>query len=90
MPQPRHHISVKPGTVLVANADSTYSVLPDTGRDCGIPIDGVRPVIESDLAPGDRVVLFWERPGEHPRILVTGSGGMSCYTAYNEWGALFG
>lgn len=83
--QNRNHISVKPGRIIAKNADGTYKVLPDTGRDSGIPIDGVRPIIATDLEVGARVALFWERPGEHPRILVSGSNG-DCGISYREWG----
>lgn len=88
--QNRQHISIKPGIVLAVNEDGTYKVLPATGRETGIPIDGIRPVIPATLQAGDKIVLFWERAGEPPRILVTGAGGSTCSVSVNSFGVHFG
>jgi hypothetical protein len=87
--QPRAHIPVKPATVLLANEDGTYQVLPDSGRGNSAPVDGVRPLLSTTtLEPGDRVVLVWTRPGEPiPWILQTGDGGGSaCGIGLNAFG----
>lgn len=88
----RQHVTIKPGKVLVANADGTYKVLPHAGRSAGLPIDGVRPLLETDLLPGDDVVLVWQRPEEPPWILVTGGENAYAYwQGYRDagyWGAV--
>lgn len=76
MQQPsRQHVTYKPATVLLSNDDGTFKVLPDSGRGGSRPIDGVRPIVEAELVVGDRVVLVYQRSGDHPQILTVGGGG---------------
>lgn len=90
MEQARQHVSLKPATVVLVNEDGTYRVLPDSGRGYGAPIDGVRPIVEEDFDIGDRVVLVWERPGEHPRILTSGGGSSACVDCLDNFGMVAG
>lgn len=86
MEQPRQHVTLKPGTCLAVNTDGTYRVLPDSGRGSGIPIDGVRPILEADVGVGDRIVLAYQRANERtPEILVTGDAGGESFNARQGW-----